>query len=138
MRFTGKVVLVAGGTGGLGRVVSLSFLEEGAKVIVTYREQKEFDAIKTEAGANGSAIEGHHTDVTDETAVRQLLDKVLAEIFGGKSVSPPNAEQNSRLITVPTRGDPEELAKQILEMFRRGFGMSENMRCQFHLSWGAE
>jgi len=79
MRFTGKVVLVAGGTGGLGRVVSLSFLEEGAKVIVTYREQKEFDAIKTEAGANGSAIEGHHTDVTDETAVRQLLDKVLAE-----------------------------------------------------------
>src|SRR5438105_2572645 len=55
----------------------------------------------------------------------QGLDKVLAEIFGGKSVSPPNAEQNSRLITVPTRSDPEDLAKRILEMFRRGFGMSE-------------
>src|SRR2546423_11927024 len=52
---------------------------------------------------------------------RQGLDKVVAEIFGGKSVSPPNAEQNSRLITVPTRGDPEELAKRILEMFCRGF-----------------
>ena len=31
-RFSGKSVIVAGGTGGLGRAVSLAFLEEGAKV----------------------------------------------------------------------------------------------------------
>ena len=84
MRFSGKLVLVAGGTGGLGRAVSLAFLEEGAKVVVTYREQQEFDRVKSEAGANGSSIEGHQieghrVDVTDETAVRQLLDRVLAE-----------------------------------------------------------
>ena len=84
MRFAGKLVLVAGGTGGLGRAVSLAFLEEGAKVVVTYREQKEFDAVKSESGANGSLIagdqiEGHRVDVTDETAVRQLMDRVLAE-----------------------------------------------------------
>ena len=84
VRFAGKLVLVGGGTGGLGRAVSLAFLEEGAKVVVTYREQKEFDALKSEAGANGSLIagnqiEGHRVDVTDETAVRQLLDRVLAE-----------------------------------------------------------
>jgi len=79
MRFSEKVVLVAGGTGGLGRAVSLAFLEEGAKVVVTYREQKEFDALKNEGGANGAKIEGHHVDVTDKTAVRQLLAKVLAE-----------------------------------------------------------
>jgi NAD(P)-dependent dehydrogenase (short-subunit alcohol dehydrogenase family) len=77
MKFSDKVVLIAGGTGGLGRAVSLAFLEEGAKVVVTYREQKEFDALKSQAGANGSAIEGHHLDVTDETAVRQLIAKVL-------------------------------------------------------------
>src|SRR3977135_3707243 len=79
MKFSDNVVLVAGGTGGLGRAVSLAFLEEGAKVVVTYRQQKEFDALKSEAGANGSAMEGHSVDVTDETAVRQLLGKVLAE-----------------------------------------------------------
>jgi len=79
MKFSDKVVLVAGGTGGLGRAVSLTFLEEGAKVVVTYREQKEFDALKNEGGANGSKIAGHHVDVTDETAVRQLFAKVLAE-----------------------------------------------------------
>jgi NAD(P)-dependent dehydrogenase (short-subunit alcohol dehydrogenase family) len=78
-RFSGKVILVAGGTGGLGRAVSLAFLEEGAKVVVTYREQKELDALKSEAGAGTSSIEGHSVDVTDEKAVRQLIDGVLAE-----------------------------------------------------------
>ncbi len=82
MRFSDKLVLVAGGTGGLGRAVSLAFLKEGAKVIVTYWVQNEFDALKSEAGLNmnatGSSIEGHHVDVTDETAVRQLLERILA------------------------------------------------------------
>jgi NAD(P)-dependent dehydrogenase (short-subunit alcohol dehydrogenase family) len=79
MKFSGKVVFVAGGTGGLGRAVSRAFLEEGATVLVTYRDQKEFDSLRSEAGANGSSIEGHVADVTDETAVRQLLDRVLAQ-----------------------------------------------------------
>ena len=79
MKFADKVILVAGGTGGLGRAVSRAFLDEGAKVVVTYRDQKEFDALKTEAGANGSSIQGYVVDVTDETAVRQLFDRGLAE-----------------------------------------------------------
>ncbi len=79
MRFSSKVVFVAGGTGGLGRAVSRAFLEEGARVAVTYRDQKEFDSLKSEAGTNGYSIEGHVVDVTDEAAVRQLLDRVLAQ-----------------------------------------------------------
>ncbi|HMD15825.1 MAG TPA: SDR family NAD(P)-dependent oxidoreductase [Terriglobales bacterium] len=79
MRFADKLVLVAGGTGGLGRAVSLAFLEESAKVVVTYWAQNEFDALKTEAEATGKSIAGHRVDVTDEAAVRQLIDKVLAE-----------------------------------------------------------
>ncbi len=79
IRFSGNVVLVAGGTGGLGRAVSLAFLQEGATVIVSYRQQKEFDALKTEAGANASCLAGHQVDVTDETAVRELFDQILSE-----------------------------------------------------------
>ena len=53
---TGKTVLVAGGTGGLGRGVSLAFLEEGAKVIVTYRNETEFQALKAAAGVQVAAL----------------------------------------------------------------------------------
>jgi NAD(P)-dependent dehydrogenase (short-subunit alcohol dehydrogenase family) len=78
-RFSRKVVLVAGGTGGLGNAVSLAFLDEGAKVVVTYRDQKELDALKRQAGGNGSSLEGYMVDVTDEGSVRQFFDKILAE-----------------------------------------------------------
>ena len=78
-RFEGTVALVAGGTGGLGRAVSLAFLQEDAKVVVTYRKQEEFDALKSAADASGSRLEGHGVDVTDEAAVRQLVERVLAK-----------------------------------------------------------
>jgi NAD(P)-dependent dehydrogenase (short-subunit alcohol dehydrogenase family) len=78
-QFEGRVALVAGGTGGLGRAVSLAFLKENAKVIATYRNQAEWDASKGAAGAAGSQLEGHTVDVTDEAAVRQLIEKILAK-----------------------------------------------------------
>jgi NAD(P)-dependent dehydrogenase (short-subunit alcohol dehydrogenase family) len=77
MRFSEQVVLVAGGTGGLGRSVSLAFLADGAKVVVTYRKEEELAALKGEAGANGSSLDGQRVDVTDETAVQQLVDGIL-------------------------------------------------------------
>jgi NAD(P)-dependent dehydrogenase (short-subunit alcohol dehydrogenase family) len=77
-QFTGKTVLVAGGTGGLGRAVSLAFLAEEAAVAVTYRRQEEFDAVKAAAGADGARLEGHRADVTDEGAVSSLIETVLA------------------------------------------------------------
>jgi len=72
------VVLVAGGTGGLGRAVSLAFLGEGATVVVTYRNQKEFDLLKS-AVAKNSSLEGYSADLTDEAAVQQLIARILSE-----------------------------------------------------------
>jgi|SRR5580704_5316208 NAD(P)-dependent dehydrogenase (short-subunit alcohol dehydrogenase family) len=77
--FSGKVALVAGGTGGLGRAVSLAFLAEGARVEVTFRNADEFAALQAAAGANVSSLEGHNVDVTDEAAVRQLAAQILAK-----------------------------------------------------------
>ena len=79
MRFSGNVMLVAGGTGGLGRAVSQAFLEEGATVIATYRTQAEFDALVQVAAAGPSRLEGQRVDVTDETAVRRLVEDVVAK-----------------------------------------------------------
>ena len=76
--FKDKIVLVAGGTGGLGRAVSLAFLAEGAKTIVTYRNETEFAALREAAGAGAASLDGHIADVTDEAAVRSLVDAVVA------------------------------------------------------------
>lgn len=78
-RFSGQVVLVTGGTGGLGRGVSMAFLEEGATVLVTYRHQAEFDALKTAVGANAARLEGHAIDVLDETVVKQFIASIVAK-----------------------------------------------------------
>jgi NAD(P)-dependent dehydrogenase (short-subunit alcohol dehydrogenase family) len=73
-----KVVLVAGGTGGLGRAVSLAFLAAGARVTVTYRKRDEFDALTKLAGGDGGGrLEGFDTDVTDEAAVTSLVGGVV-------------------------------------------------------------
>jgi len=77
--FSGKVVLVAGGTGGLGRAVSLAFVEEGAQVVVTYRKEEEFAALKSAATRNAAALEGHRVDMTDEVAVAAFVDGVLSQ-----------------------------------------------------------
>ncbi|HEY2471717.1 MAG TPA: SDR family NAD(P)-dependent oxidoreductase [Terracidiphilus sp.] len=75
--FAGKVVLVAGGTGGLGRAVSLAFLAEGARTVVTFRKDAEFAELQKGAGAGASLLEGHRVDVTDEAAVGQLVNQVF-------------------------------------------------------------
>ena len=50
--FSESVVVVAGGTGGLGRAVSLAFLNENAKVVVTYRNDQEVVSLRESAGVN--------------------------------------------------------------------------------------
>jgi len=76
--FSGKVALVAGGTGGLGGAVSLAFLEEGAKVVATYRKEQEFAALQSAAGANASALEGQLVDITDELATAKFVANVVS------------------------------------------------------------
>src|SRR5260370_34491710 len=78
-RFSGKLALVAGGKGGLGRDVTLAFLEEGAKVVVTYRDQKEWDDLKAISAASISSLAGHRVDVTDSAGVGGLVQKDVAE-----------------------------------------------------------
>jgi NAD(P)-dependent dehydrogenase (short-subunit alcohol dehydrogenase family) len=78
-KFANKMVLVAGGTGALGRAISLAFLEELAHVAVTYRREEEFVEAKNAAGSHASSLEGHEVDATDEAATRQLAVSLLRE-----------------------------------------------------------
>ena len=77
--FEGKTALVAGGTGGLGKAVALAFLEAGARVAVTYRSPDEYAALESAAaGAARARLSGHVVDVTDESAVRRLIEELVA------------------------------------------------------------
>jgi len=78
MTATARVVLVAGGTGGLGRAVSLAFLEEDARVFVTYRKQEELDILKNLAVGKGSQLNGFSADVTNEAEVGKLVEGIVA------------------------------------------------------------
>jgi len=78
-KFESKVVLVAGGTGGLGRSVTLAFLAEGASVSVTYRKPEDWDALQNAAGANRQNLSGFRVDVTDEPAVASVIDTIVTK-----------------------------------------------------------
>ncbi len=73
----GRVVLVAGGTGGLGRAVSLAFLAEGASVVATYRREEELGRLAAEA-KDATRLEGAMADVTDEKAANALVSGIVA------------------------------------------------------------
>ncbi len=78
MNATQRVVFVAGGTGGLGRAVSLAFLEEQARVVVTYRKPEELDTLKKLAAGNGAQLDGYDVDVTEEAEVGKLVEAIVA------------------------------------------------------------
>ena len=76
-KFTNKVALITGGTGGLGRAVTLAFLHEGASVIATYIKKGEAEALKDSVGPNAK-LEVLPLDATDEAACRALVDGITA------------------------------------------------------------
>src|SRR5438445_5025779 len=94
-RFEGRVVLVAGGTGGLGRAASSAFLDEGADVAVTYRNQPEWEAFQNSASANAVRLQGHEVDVTDEAAVTRVVEKFSSSTTAWMPWSTPLARMRA-------------------------------------------
>ncbi|MEA2708778.1 MAG: hypothetical protein QOF78_1379 [Phycisphaerales bacterium] len=73
-----KVVLITGGTSGIGRAIALGFAEAGAKVCAGSTNPEKVSAIAKELG------HGHHAvrmDVSDEASVRLAVDET-AKKFG--------------------------------------------------------
>jgi len=78
MNFQDKVVLVTGGTGGLGRGIAMAFLEAGANVTVTFVSPEEYAALSAEAGRMGAKPPaGANSDVTDPQAVERLVGEIV-------------------------------------------------------------
>src|SRR5215470_11867071 len=76
-RFEGKVVFIAGATGGLGQAVTMAFLQEGALVVAAGQRPEGFESLRRTAGAAGTRLQPEVLNAADETAVRTLVDAIV-------------------------------------------------------------
>ena len=75
-RFEGKTVLVTGGNSGIGLAAAQSFALEGARVIITGRDQSTLDAAKSMLGQDALAL---RNDAADPGAARNLAEVLTAK-----------------------------------------------------------
>ncbi len=88
-RFSGKRVLVTGGTSGIGRAAALAFAREDAAVVISGRSEEGAAAVIEAAGRSGE-ISFIRADVTDTAAVTGLVE-AAAKSLGGLDVAFNNA-----------------------------------------------
>jgi len=88
--FAGKVALVTGGSSGIGRAASIKFGEQGARVVVAARREKEgnetVDMIKR-AGGEGTFVQ---TDVRVTSQVENMVNQTVKK-YGRLDIAFNNA-----------------------------------------------
>jgi len=91
----GKVVVVTGGSGGIGAVTCRLFAANGARVAVNGRDQARIQAVVDAIRAAGGQAVGVAADCTDLAAVEQQLGpaEVLAAFVGGGRARPGSVVQ---------------------------------------------
>lgn len=71
-RLSGKVAVVTGGAGGIGKATAETFLKEGAKVVLVDLFQESLDKVKTELEQYGDVMTVQ-ADVANESEVRNYV-----------------------------------------------------------------
>jgi NAD(P)-dependent dehydrogenase (short-subunit alcohol dehydrogenase family) len=84
---TGKVAIVTGGAGGIGRAAARVLVAEGAQVVIGDVDAEAGAAVAAELG---DAVEFRATDVSDADEVQALVDSAV-DRFGGLDIMFNNA-----------------------------------------------
>lgn len=140
---SGKVVLLTGGTQGIGYVLARAISEAGAEVVVTGRRKDKVGEAVANLKSDGVSVRGYAADVSDECAMAELVDDVC-RAYGcidvlinnaGVRVNKPAleiaAEEWDWLMSVNLRGVflPSRLVAS--RMVERGGGKIINMSSVF-------
>lgn len=75
MQFKNKVVLITGGSSGLGFAIAEVFVSQGAEVIITGRRQPQLDEAVSRLGGNVSAV---RTDISSPAELADLYTHISA------------------------------------------------------------
>ena len=111
MKLAGMIALITGGSRGIGRATALAFAQEGARIVVSGRRDREGQALTQELRARGVEAEFIRADVRHEDDVRNLVDKTVAR-FGRLDVAVNNAG---------TEGKPGPVTEQTAESYAATF-----------------
>jgi NAD(P)-dependent dehydrogenase (short-subunit alcohol dehydrogenase family) len=95
----GKVVVITGGSKGIGLACARAFLEEGAKVGIVSRAEENLDRARAELGQGDDRLVCHAADLIDAAAARGAVEAmeaalgpidVLVTSAGAAQRTPPN------------------------------------------------
>jgi NAD(P)-dependent dehydrogenase (short-subunit alcohol dehydrogenase family) len=89
----GKVAIVTGGAGGIGRATAAKLTDEGARVVIADIDAEAGERVASEFG---DAAAFHHADVSDVDQMQALVDVAVAR-FGGLDIMFNNAGIGSAL-----------------------------------------
>lgn len=112
MEFKDKVVLVTGGSKGIGRAIALAFAEQGSKVVITARGKDALDRVAEEIKAAGGEPLVLTCDVTDGGQVEKMAADLHAKfgtvdiLVNNAGIAPSNKFLNH----------PEEMWLQVLDV----------------------
>jgi short-subunit dehydrogenase len=97
MSMKDKVVIITGGTSGIGKALAEVFGHGGAKVLVTGRNTAELENTVSELRSKGIVISGMRADVTQEDDNRKMAEEAI-RLFGGIDILINNAGISMRAL----------------------------------------
>ncbi len=115
--FDGKVALVTGGAGGIGRTTALAFAAAGAAVVVADRDEKAGTQVAEEIVANGGRAGFVQVDVARATDVQRMVDFAVSR-FGRLDVAFNNA--GIELESKPTADCDEDTFDRVINVNLKG------------------
>jgi thioester reductase-like protein len=91
----GKIVLITGGSSGIGEAAAIRIAEAGGKVLVVARDPEKLAEVRRKIAAVGGFVKTYSCDITDYEANDKLAKDVLRE-FGHVDVLINNAGRSIR------------------------------------------